>query len=83
MTEEKVPFAQIYHELRMDSAILDNRLADLAEVTPVAVYKMRRGDPVMQWQAEEVLKALSQMIGIIYTLETIAVVLYPEADTSQ
>ena len=76
--ESRVPFAQIYSELRMDSTVLDNMLADMAEVTPVAVSKMRRGDPVRQWQAEDVLKALSRMTGENYTLDSVQVVLYSE-----
>jgi hypothetical protein len=56
----------------------------LAEVNSIVVYKMLVGDPVKRWQAEYVLQALSEMIGIIFALDTVEVVLYPdETEASQ
>jgi hypothetical protein len=54
------------------------KLADMADVTFVAVYKMLLGKPVARWQAEYVLNALSQLTGKNYSLDTVDVVLYPD-----
>jgi hypothetical protein len=74
MPDEKLTLAQIRDQLHFDS----KDLADKAEVNLIVVYKMLVSDPVAKWQAEDVLKALSQMVGIIYTLDEVAVVLFPQ-----
>jgi hypothetical protein len=79
MTEQKRTFAQIREQLHFDCV----DLADKAEVNAIVVYKMLVGDPVKRWQAEDVLKALSEMTGITVTLDSVEVVLYPESGTSQ
>ena len=50
-------------------------LANIAEVNPIVIQNMLAGEPVARWQAEEVLKVLSQITEEDYSLDTVDVVL--------
>lgn len=74
VTPSKFSFVELRDRIQFDNVIL----ASIADVNLIVVYKIQEGDPVKRWQAEEVLKALTEMSGIHYTLDTVDIVLYPE-----
>lgn len=71
---DKFSFVEIRNHIQFDNVLL----ARIADVNLIVVYKMLVGNPIKRWQAEEVLKALTNMTGIHYTLDTVDIVLYPE-----
>lgn len=78
MMTEKTTLASIWNTTKFNSI----SLAGLAQVNVIVVNNMLVGKPVVRWQAEEVLKALSQLIGEDCSLDTVEVVLYPEGETN-
>ena len=70
-------FADIWLSLRLDCVPL---LAHRAEVNSVVIYRMIAGRPVARWQAIDVLNALSALLGLSFTLNTVEVVLSPEIE---
>jgi len=71
MTREKKNLADIWSNTKFNSV----SLAGMAEVNILVVNNMLVGKPVAKWQAEDVLKALSQLTGENYSLDTVEVIL--------
>ena len=79
MEERKITLAKIKLICPFDNAVI----AKIAEVNPIVIHWILIGQPVARWQAVEVLKVLSMMMKEDYRLDTVQVVLFPEAVTEE
>lgn len=71
---EKTTLARIWDSIKFNSIAL----AELAQVNVIVVNNMLVDKPVARWQADDVLRALSQLTGNNYSIDTVGVVLYPD-----
>ncbi|HZR42378.1 MAG TPA: hypothetical protein VFB12_19815 [Ktedonobacteraceae bacterium] len=67
----KPTFIQLREQYHFDAP----SLADWADVDSKTIYNMLMRNPVHRFQAEKVLKTLSEVTGNDYTLDTVDVVL--------
>lgn len=75
MSESEVAKKPTFAQVRSTKHFSIVELARAAAVNTVVVYKMLLKEPVKRWQAEEVLKALSDMSKCNYSLENVNVAL--------
>lgn len=75
MSEEVTTVKRTFAQIRSQVHFSIPELAGKAQLNTLPVYLMLLGKPVPRWQAEEVLKALSEMKNQEYSLDTVAVVL--------
>jgi hypothetical protein len=78
MKEGKIPFAEIFEELKEKYPFKPVHLANLADVNEIVIRWMLTEQPVAGWQAEQVLKMLALVTREEYSLDTVEVVLRPE-----
>jgi hypothetical protein len=74
----KIPFEEIFEELKEKYPFKPVHLAILADVNEIVIRWMLTEQPVAGWQAEQVLKMLALVTREEYSLDTVEVVLHPE-----